>query len=68
MSELTPERISAFFDCVAAEWDEMRLVYYDEAVIERLAAAAELDDTMTVADVGTGTGSSPPGSPAGWHA
>jgi ArsR family transcriptional regulator len=34
----------------------MRLVYYDEAVIERLAAAAELDETMTVADVGTGTG------------
>jgi hypothetical protein len=28
----------------------MRLVYYDEAVIERLAAAADLDDTMTVAD------------------
>ena len=56
MSELTPERITAFFDRVAADWDEMRLVYYDEAVIERLAAAAELDETMTVADIGTGTG------------
>ena len=56
MSELTPERITAFFDRVAADWDEMRLVYYDGAVIERLAAAAELDETMTVADIGTGTG------------
>ena len=56
MSELTPERITVFFDRVAADWDEMRLVYYDEAVIERLAAAAELNDTMTVADIGTGTG------------
>ena len=56
MSELTPERITAFFDRVAADWDQMRLVYYDEAVIERLATAAELDETMTVADVGTGTG------------
>ena len=56
MTDLTPERITAFFDRVAADWDEMRLVYYDEAVIERLAAAAELDETMTVADIGTGTG------------
>lgn len=56
MSELTPERITAFFDRVAADWDEMRLVYYDEAVIERLATAAELNETMTVADIGTGTG------------
>ena len=56
MTDLTPERITAFFDRVAADWDEMRLVYYDEAVIEHLAAAAELDETMTVADIGTGTG------------
>ena len=56
MSELTPERVTAFFDRVASDWDQMRLVYYDEAVIEQLAAAAELDATMTVADVGTGTG------------
>ena len=34
----------------------MRLVYYDEAVIEHLAAVADLDASMTVADVGTGTG------------
>jgi ubiquinone/menaquinone biosynthesis C-methylase UbiE len=56
VSELTPDRITAFFDRVAADWDEMRLVYYDEAVIERLADAADLDETMTVADIGTGTG------------
>jgi ubiquinone/menaquinone biosynthesis C-methylase UbiE len=56
VSELTPERITGFFDRVAADWDEMRVVYYDEAVIERLSAAAELDETMTIADIGTGTG------------
>jgi hypothetical protein len=43
MSELTPKRITAFFDRVAEDWDQMRLVYYDEAVIERLAAAVEVD-------------------------
>ncbi len=56
MSEFTAGQITAFFDHVASDWDEMRLVYYDEAVIEHLAAAADLDATMTVADVGTGTG------------
>jgi ubiquinone/menaquinone biosynthesis C-methylase UbiE len=56
MSELNPGAVTAFFDRVASDWDEMRLVYYDEAVIEHLAAAAELDASMTVADVGTGTG------------
>jgi ubiquinone/menaquinone biosynthesis C-methylase UbiE len=56
MSELNAGAVTAFFDRVASEWDEMRLVYYDEAVIEHLAAAAELDASMTVADVGTGTG------------
>ncbi|MEO8688830.1 MAG: class I SAM-dependent methyltransferase [Solirubrobacteraceae bacterium] len=56
MSEFTAGQITAFFDRVASDWDEMRLVYYDEAVIEHLAAAADLDATMTVADVGTGTG------------
>jgi ubiquinone/menaquinone biosynthesis C-methylase UbiE len=56
MSNLTAGQVTAFFDCIASDWDEMRLVYYDEAVIEHLAAAADLDATMTVADVGTGTG------------
>lgn len=56
MSDLTAGQITAFFDRVATDWDEMRLVYYDEAVIEHLAAAADLDATMTVAYVGTGTG------------
>jgi hypothetical protein len=67
MSELTPERITAFFDRIAAEWDEMRLVYYDEAVIERLAAAAELDETMTVPTSAPAPASSPPASPDWWR-
>ena len=56
MNDLTADQITAFFDRVASDWDEMRLVYYDEAVIEHLAAATDLEASMTVADVGTGTG------------
>lgn len=48
--------VQAFFAQVASEWDTMRLAYYDERVIEKMAAIANLDTTMTVADVGTGTG------------
>jgi len=50
------QQITAFFDQVASDWDEMRLAYYDESVIECLAAAADVRAGMTVADVGTGTG------------
>lgn len=32
----------------------MRLSYYDERVIEKMAAVSGADETMTVADVGTG--------------
>jgi len=30
--------VKAFFDEVARDWDTMRLTYYDERVIEQLAA------------------------------
>lgn len=49
-------QVTAFFERVASDWDTMRLAYYDERVIDRLGALAGVDDTMTVADVGTGTG------------
>jgi ubiquinone/menaquinone biosynthesis C-methylase UbiE len=48
--------IRAFFDEVASDWDTMRLAYYDERVIEQLAARTHLDGSQTVVDVGTGTG------------
>ena len=48
--------VKAFFDEVAREWDTMRLTYYDERVIEQLAARARLTGEQTVVDVGTGTG------------
>ena len=48
--------VQAFFERVATDWDTMRLAYYDERVIERMAAVSGLDEGMTVADVGTGTG------------
>src|SRR3712207_8544689 len=34
----------------------MRLAYYDESVIEKMAEVAELGEGSEVADVGTGTG------------
>jgi ArsR family transcriptional regulator len=48
--------VKTFFEAAAAEWDTMRLTYYDETVIETIADAIAIDDTQTVLDVGTGTG------------
>ena len=55
MSRSTRE-VKDFFEWVAADWDMMRLSYYDERVIERMTAVSSLRGTETVADVGTGTG------------
>jgi ArsR family transcriptional regulator len=48
--------VKTFFEAAAAEWDTMRLTYYDETVIETIADAIAIDETQTVLDVGTGTG------------
>ena len=48
--------VKEFFERVATDWDTMRLAYYDERVIEKLAVVSGVDEGMTVADVGTGTG------------
>ncbi len=56
MSALSAGEVKAFFDRVASDWDTMRIAYYDERVIERMAAFAAVDESMTVLDVGTGTG------------
>lgn len=48
--------VKAFFDQVASDWDTMRLTYYDERVIEQMAAHTRLTGEQTVVDVGTGTG------------
>lgn len=48
--------VQAFFERVAKDWDVMRLDYYDERVIERMADVSGLHGEMTVIDVGTGTG------------
>ncbi len=48
--------VRAFFERVATDWDNMRLAYYDERVIERMVGVSDLDNEATVADVGTGTG------------
>lgn len=48
--------VQAFFERVATNWDTMRLAYYDERVIEKMAEVASIGEDSEVADVGTGTG------------
>jgi ArsR family transcriptional regulator len=50
------KEVQAFFEKVATDWDTMRLAYYDERVIEKMAEVASVDEGSEVADVGTGTG------------
>ncbi len=52
----TAQEVKAFFERVAADWDDMRLAYYDERVIEKLIEISGVGGATTVADVGTGTG------------
>ncbi len=49
-------QVKAFFDEVSADWDDIRLNFYDEGVIDALATATHADSSMTVLDLGTGTG------------
>jgi ubiquinone/menaquinone biosynthesis C-methylase UbiE len=56
MEAMTAKGVQEFFERVATDWDTMRLSYYDERVIEKMAAVSGVDAGMTVADVGTGTG------------
>ena len=48
--------VQEFFEGVASDWDTMRLAYYDERVIEKMAEVSGVGVASEVADVGTGTG------------
>jgi ubiquinone/menaquinone biosynthesis C-methylase UbiE len=48
--------VQAFFERVATDWDTMRLAYYDERVIEKMADVTSIGKGSVIADVGTGTG------------
>jgi ArsR family transcriptional regulator len=50
------KEVKAFFERVAGDWDTMCLAYYDERVIEKMAAVSGAASDMAVADIGTGTG------------
>ena len=52
----TAQDVKAFFERVAADWDGMRLAYYDERVIEKMVEISGVGGATTVADVGTGIG------------
>ena len=53
---MNAKQVQAFFEKVATDWDTMRLAYYDERVIEKMAEVASVDERSEIADVGTGTG------------
>jgi ubiquinone/menaquinone biosynthesis C-methylase UbiE len=48
--------VQAFFERVATDWDTMRLAYFDERIIEKMAEVASIGEGSEIADVGTGTG------------
>ena len=48
--------VQEFFERVAGDWDAMRLAYYDERVIEKMAEVSGMGQASEVADVGTETG------------
>jgi ArsR family transcriptional regulator len=56
MPNMDAKSVQEFFERVATDWDTMRLAYYDERVIEKMAEVSGVDENSEVADVGTGTG------------
>jgi ArsR family transcriptional regulator len=56
MKNTSSKDVRRFFEWVATDWDTMRLAYYDERVIERMAEVPGAGENSEVADVGTGTG------------
>src|SRR3712207_488494 len=56
MLDMDAKSVQQFFERVATDWDTMRLAYYDERVIEKMAEVSGVDEAMIVADVGTGMG------------
>jgi ubiquinone/menaquinone biosynthesis C-methylase UbiE len=56
MEDMSAKDVQRFFEWVASDWDTMRLAYYDERVIEKMAEVSGIGEASEVADVGTGTG------------
>src|SRR5919205_3599692 len=56
MPNMDAKSVQEFFERVATDWDTMRLAYYDERVIEKMAEVAGIAEGSEIADVGTGTG------------
>jgi ubiquinone/menaquinone biosynthesis C-methylase UbiE len=56
MEDMSAKYVQRFFEWVASDWDTMRLAYYDERVIEKMAEVSGIGEASEVADVGTGTG------------
>jgi hypothetical protein len=44
--------VKTFFERVSSDWDTMRLAYYDERVIEKMAEVSGVGETSGVAHIG----------------
>jgi hypothetical protein len=51
---MNAKEVQAFFERVATDWDIMRLAYYDECVIEKMAGVSGVGEDSEVADVWLG--------------
>jgi ubiquinone/menaquinone biosynthesis C-methylase UbiE len=56
MKNMRSKDVQRFFERVATDWDTMRLAYYGERVIEKMAEISGVGEDSEVADVGIGTG------------
>ena len=56
MKNMRAKDVQRFFERMATDWDTMRLAYYDERVIEKMAEISGVGEDSEAADVGTETG------------
>src|SRR5215212_2673341 len=56
MKDMRAKDVQRFFERVATDWDTMRLAYYDERVIEKMAEISGVGEDSEVADDGNRTG------------
>jgi hypothetical protein len=52
MKNMRSMDVQRFFERVATDWDTMRLAYYDERVIEKMAEISGVSEDSEVADIG----------------
>ena len=65
MKNMRSKDVQRFFERVATDWDTMRLAYYDERVIEKMAEISGVGEDSRSQTSARERDSSPPESPRG---